>query len=101
MNREMKFFALILLLFSNIKLAFLLKCEMIPPPADKDSGPEMGLIFVPGAQIEGQAYKPLAETLQSTFPGKLWVGLTEDWWSSMPNPIQIGPSIDACIEDAE
>ncbi len=33
-------------------------CELVMPPADSpDDGPEFGLITVPGAQIEGEAYK--------------------------------------------
>ena len=77
-----------------------LKCEMIAPSEDSE-GPEIGVIFVPGAKISGQAYKPLTTTLQKNFPGKLWVGLTEDWSADMPNPIQIGHAIDACFEDAK
>ena len=87
--------------FSNIQIVFPLKCELLAPPADKSSGPEMGIIFVPGAKIEGHAYEPLTKALQSEFPGKLWVGLTEDWWfGGMPNPIQVGNAIDACFEEA-
>ena len=90
----------ILFVTSCIPLVFTLKCEIISPSSNSD-GPEMGIIFVPGAKIEGQAYKPLTATLQNAFPGKLWVGLTEDWSGDMPNPIQIGHAIDACFEDAE
>ena len=87
--------------FSNIQIAHLLQCELIAPLAEKESGPEFGVIFVPGAKIEGQAYKPLTEKLQLEFPGKLWVGLTEEWLVDMPNPIQIANAINACFEDAE
>ena len=90
----------ILFVTSCIPLVCTLKCEIINSSSDSD-GPEMGIIFVPGAKIEGQAYKPLTTALQNAFPGKLWVGLTEDWSGDMPNPIQIGHAIDACFEDAE
>ena len=86
---------------SNIQVAHFLKCELLAPLADKESGPEFGVIFIPGAKIEGQAYKPLTETLQLEFPGKLWVGLTEEWLGDMPNPIQIGNAINNCFEEAE
>ena len=45
-------------------------------------------------------YGPLSLKIQSMFPGKLWVGLTENWWVNMPNPIQIGPMIEACFVQA-
>ena len=85
---------------SSIEIAVTLKCELIAPPVNSE-GPEMGVIFVPGAKILGEAYKPLTTTLQTFFPGKLWVGLTEDWSADMPNPLQIGHAIDACFEDAK
>ena len=85
---------------SSIQIAITLKCEIIAPSADSE-GPEMGIIFVPGAKIMGQAYKPLTTTFQTFFPGKLWVGLTEDWSGDMPNPLQIGTAIDACFDDAK
>ena len=34
------------------------------------------------------------------FPGKLWVGLTEEWMGDMPNPIQIANAINDCFDDA-
>ena len=40
--------------FSNIQVAHLLECELIAPLAEKESGPEFGVIFIPGAKIEGQ-----------------------------------------------
>ena len=91
---------LVFFAFSNIQIVISLKCELLGPPVDKSSGPEMGIIFVPGAKIEGHAYEPLTKALQAEFPGRLWVGLTEDWWATMPNPIQIGHAIDACFEEA-
>ena len=76
------------------------KCELSAPPEKESGAPELGMIFIPGAQISGELYAPLAEKLQSEFPGKLWVGLTENWWVNMPNPIQIGPMIEACFVQA-
>ena len=90
----------VLLLVCHIQATISIKCELFSPPEESDGGPEMGMIFIPGAQIKGEAYAPLALKLQSEFPGKLWIGLTEDWWVTMPNPIQIGPAIDACFTDA-
>ena len=88
-------------IISNIDISHGIKCELFSPSEDSEDGPEMGLIFIPGAQIRGEMYGPLAQELQAQFPGKLWVGLTEDWWVTMPNPIQIGPAIDACFNEAE
>ena len=37
-------------------------CEIIPP--DNIDGNEIGFIFVPGAQIKGEAYGPLSRRIQ-------------------------------------
>jgi len=99
----MKKIAIIFLLgiVCQINLSHGIKCELFAPTEDNVEGPEMGMIFIPGAQIRGEMYGPLAQELQSQFPGKLWIGLTEDWWVTMPNPIQIGPAINACFDEAE
>ena len=89
-----------LLAFFQIPSTFSAKCELFAPPQKESGAPELGMIFIPGAQISGELYAPLAEKLQSEFPGKLWVGLTENWWVNMPNPIQIGPMIEACFVQA-
>ena len=91
----------IFLFSAAIEMAFSIKCELFAPIEGKDEGPEMGIIFIPGAQIEGQAYAPITKKIQYEFPGRLWIGLTESWWASMPNPIQIGQAIDACFTGAE
>ena len=91
----------ILFVLSNLCLSLAIKCELFSPPEEGKIGPEMGMIFIPGAQIRGETYEPLAKELQSQFPGKLWVGLTEDWSITMPNPIQIEAAIEACFSGAE
>ena len=72
-------------------------CRIFEPLDGKADGQEIGVIFIPGAKIECKAYGPLAKRIQLEFPGKLWVALTEDWWFNFPNPIQIGPDINACF----
>jgi len=88
-------------IFCHLDVSLAIKCELFSPLEDSQDGPEMGLIFIPGAQIRGEMYGLLAQELQAQFPGKLWIGLTEDWWVTMPNPIQIGPAINACFDEAE
>ena len=64
-------------------------------------GPEFGLIFIPGAQLLGETYAPLCTRIQELFPGKLWVGLTEEWTTDYPNPLEINEAVHQCLDDAE
>lgn len=73
-------------------------CEIFPP--NGTDGNEIGFIFVPGAQIKGEAYGPLSFKIQSLFPGKMWVGLTEGWFGNFPNPLEVSGAIADCYSKA-
>jgi hypothetical protein len=74
-------------------------CEFVPPTGG-DGDADFGFIMIPGAQISGEAYKPLAVKIQSLFPGKMWLGLTDFFLADFPNPIEISSAIAACLEQA-
>ena len=75
-------------------------CEILEPP-EGSTGAEYGFIFVPGAQIGGQYYGPLSRKIQSMFPGRMWVGLTEGWFGNFPNPLEIDGAIKDCLNSAQ
>lgn len=57
------------------------------------NGPvEAGLIVVPGAELRGETYEPLAAQIQEASPLKLHVALTTDYLNDTPNPIQVSHS---------
>ena len=85
------------LLFHSSLAAF---CEIFPPSEEAD-GTENGFIFIPGAQIAGEFYGPLSLKIQSMFPGKMWVGLTEGWFGNFPNPLEIDGAIKDCLSKAQ
>ena len=78
-------------------------CDFVPPltsaSASNDEA-DFGFIMIPGAQIAGEAYKPLALKIQSLFPGKVWLGLTDFFLADFPNPIEISSAISACFDQA-
>ena len=76
-------------------------CEIFPPEGDSFDGSEFGFIFVPGAQIKGEMYGPLSLKIQSMFPGKLWVGLTEGWFGNFPNHLEVDGGIRDCFSKAQ
>ena len=77
-------------------------CELFPPLTENKEGEiEYGFIFVPGAQIKGEAYGPLSKKIQASFPGKLWIGLTEGWFGNFPNPLEVDGAIRDCLSKAQ
>merc|ERR1712051_368355 len=54
-----------------------------------------------GAQIKGEMYGPLSLKIQSMFPGKLWVGLTEGWFGNFSNPLEVDGGIRDCFSKAQ
>merc|ERR1712012_1174002 len=72
----------------------------IEPPVNHDS-PQIGLIFIPGATIPGDAYLPLMRAVQYHYPGSLWIGATTEWSGDFPNPLEIGSQISECTDNAE
>lgn len=98
------FFGLFLLLASFMGKGEAINCQLVPP-TQQQSGPgtsEIGLIFIPGADIGGLAYKPLVAEIQRQFPsGRVWAGLTDDWYiGGLPNPLQIKQAINLCYHNA-
>jgi len=73
-------------------------CSVRPPI--KDDSTQIGLIFVPGATIPGEAYIPLMEAVQTHYPGSLWIAATTDWTNEMPNPLEIGGQLSGCVDMA-
>ena len=87
--------------------SFAINCQFVPPPPSQqqlgDDAPEIGLIFIPGADIAGPAYGPLVQKIQGQIPGgvKVWAGLTDDWYiGGLPNPLQIQQAINLCYDNA-
>ena len=97
-NLKNLIFLLVLQIFHIQHGADAANCEIIPP--DNIDGNEIGFIFVPGAQIKGEAYGPLSRRIQENFPGNLWIGLTEGWFGNMPNPLEVDGAIKDCFSKA-
>ncbi|XP_069106210.1 uncharacterized protein [Argopecten irradians] len=57
------------------------------------TGPEVGLIIVPGAYISGSAYKPVGEAIQADSDLKVWVALLDGFFGNLANPLQIGGAV--------
>ncbi|XP_060075580.1 uncharacterized protein LOC132555248 [Ylistrum balloti] len=57
------------------------------------TGPEVGLIIVPGAYIDGSAYKPLGEAIQADSDLKVWVALLGGFFGNLANPLQLGGAV--------
>ena len=93
-----------LIIFLIFELAFgsanAANCEVTPPTGEAD-GNEFGLIYIPGAQIKGEAYLPLSLVIQDLFPGNMWIGVTEGWFGNFPNPLEIEGAINDCFQKAQ
>ena len=63
------------------------------------AGADIGFIMVPGAQIPGEKYIPLAEEIQRQMSDKarVWVGVTKSWLGNFPNPIEIAGALNDCM----
>ncbi|XP_033727396.1 uncharacterized protein LOC117316744 [Pecten maximus] len=57
------------------------------------TGPEVGLIIVPGAYIPGRAYRPVGEAIQADSDLKVWVALLDGFFGNLVNPLQIGGAV--------
>ena len=78
-------------------------CNFVPPLTTSSTSNDdatFGFIMIPGAQLAGDAYMPLAVKVQSMFPGKMWLGLTDFFLADFPNPIEISSAISACLDQA-
>ena len=68
-----------LLLFLNlISSSLCASCDLMPAMSEA-AGADMGFIMIPGAQIPGEKYIPLAEEIQRQMADKarVWVGITQ------------------------
>ncbi|KAK7076308.1 hypothetical protein SK128_001032 [Halocaridina rubra] len=72
--------------------------EPIILPPIVTSGTEAALLLVPGADINGQFYQPLAEAIQEASSLKLWVGLVRPFPLDIPNPINLIPDLDNTLQ---
>ena len=61
---------------------------------------QMKLIIVSTVALNLFA-SPMSEALQSEFPGRLWVGLTENFAFDAANGIQIEGAINSCYSAAK
>ena len=68
-----------LLLFLNLISSTLCASCNLMPAMSEAAGPDLGFIMIPGAQIPGDKYIPLAEEIQRQMVDKarVWVGITK------------------------
>ncbi|XP_033635012.1 uncharacterized protein LOC117296280 [Asterias rubens] len=62
-------------------------------------GTQACLIIIPGAEISGGRYKPLAEAIQASSPLQLWIGITSGYRRDTPNPLELTTAIDLALSD--
>jgi len=79
----------------------LILSAVVTPP-EGAVGAEMGLILIPGAQIPGERYSPLAQQIQAQLAdkAKVWVGVTKSFLGNFPNPLEISGAINDCLSQA-
>ncbi|CAL4059471.1 unnamed protein product, partial [Meganyctiphanes norvegica] len=63
-----------------------------------DDGPDVALLIVPGAYINGEAYQDLGEAVQAASPLRLWVALVRPFAFDLPNPVEVSPDIDHALQ---
>ncbi|XP_013408206.1 uncharacterized protein LOC106172138 [Lingula anatina] len=82
-------------LVSTLSSVFTVNVTVLEPRYT--DGPEFGLVIIPGAEIKGYTYRPLAEKLQVQAPFKLWVGLVGGFFSNTPNPLELPGGIESAL----
>jgi len=91
-----------LLLFLHlISSSLCASCDLMPAMPEA-AGADMGFIMIPGAQIPGEKYIPLAEEIQRQMADKarVWVGITQSWLGNFPNPLEIAGALNDCMSQA-
>ena len=86
---------------SSSSLVEAASCTVTGPP-EVSQGPEVGLVLIPGAQIPGESYAPLAQEIQAQLADKaqVWVGVTQSFLGNFPNPLEISGAINDCLSQA-
>ena len=74
----------------------------VTAPTELATGAEVGLILIPGAQIPGERYLPLAQQIQAQLAdrAKVWLGVTKSFLGNFPNPLEISGAINDCLSQA-
>merc|ERR1712159_157196 len=72
----------------------------MPPLKSEGSGPDAALIFIEGAGISGDLYKPLMQEVQNKSNLRLWVGLPA-FLGNTPEPVRLSADIKSTIKDME
>ena len=72
-------------------------CQLVTQGA-KQSEQQIGIIFVPGGTIPGEAYGPQLRAILEAYDGSAWGGLTIGWKDELPNPLDMGDAIQACLD---
>ncbi len=93
--KKFKLKMILILLVSS--LGAICSGTLILEPKNRN-GLEAGFVFVQGAQIDTRNYKEFGVTLQTKFPGRLWVAITQ-FPLNNPEPLQIGEQISTAIEN--
>ena len=93
--------SLVVTISSSSSLVEAASCTVTAPP-DVSTGAEVGLILIPGAQIPGERYTPLAQEIQAQLAdkAKVWVGVTKSFLGNFPNPLEISGAINDCLSQA-
>lgn len=88
------FIGLIFVVLLGLGIAVDLKDVIVPPLVTTKNLPEVCLVFIQGADIKPEQYKPLAEAIQEQAKRsfKLWIGIPE-FKGDMSNPLTMNAVI--------
>mmetsp|Transcript_60379 Transcript_60379/g.127926 ORF Transcript_60379/g.127926 Transcript_60379/m.127926 type:complete len:576 (-) Transcript_60379:387-2114(-) len=73
---------------------------ILPPLAGKQ-GPTSAWICIPGAQIDKDAYRPLADAVQTEMSSPLWVAIIGTYFMPTAVPPELGARIDGALKEME
>ncbi|XP_063954841.1 uncharacterized protein LOC129258688 [Lytechinus pictus] len=99
---KIEMFVTVLVVFALVSTPLGVHCvsTVVVDPV-RDDGVEAALVVIPGAEIRGEAYLPLAERIQQKSPLKLWVALTTDYIGDTPFPPQITLAINDALDELQ
>ena len=66
----------------------------------KQGRPQVGMVFIQGAQIKPEQYIPLATAIQNASNYSLWVGIP-DFTFDIPEPIEISEKVERVIKSLQ